>query len=812
MDDLQQPPLPTPAPAVPPPTAPSDVPPSPVPAPTNGSPADREKVEAGIKEIMGRQVSLGGDINNILLGPQAPARDLSPEHFKILEPRDLESLTDGVAFAHEDLERLEEILTGRRILVIAGEEEVGKGTMALLLASRLRGSDLPRLTLCAEGLASEVRVSLDRMAGDRQAFGDRTIVFEDAFEARNRDLLRFVRALDPGRLDQLRGRLEEAGTYVIFTSDSSRLPGEDLLHLLSNLSVLHELRGPGPDEVRRFLAERARSLSLEAVDGACRSRVEAFLEQQSHRLMDDLRTIPRIARFLDSHLLQILVGGIEIEQALRKFRHRADWLLTDLAEDPEAWSFVLALVLAQPMPTPHGVPWFQLQRLWHVLCRHLRRELRSFGPARLVLDSVFLEKVGAEVRRSPFSSDCVRFRAPIDPEALWEHLLGSGRALVGSVAPLLRELAEGNDFTLRECAARALGRIGRMDPRHMTYPLIHGWSHSSSEGHHAALGLLFQGILAARDSEYGEACLYQLRRSIWNGYQIDAGAVALREIGAVDLVLALGDLVEMLSGLLGEWKGQVRPEDHEVLRLAEQLRRLQAESSGAGREWMDKGRQIATPLLFDSRREQAGLDAVQYALVGLCFALDPVDVLAELRDQLARRAEGRLLPLLALLFLRQGGIADILERHKLPIPLLPDGAEGAKTVRLGELVVALSRGTEAVRSLARVVEAVFRGTGTFPGWICRSFRERLRDLLKTWARESLEVPQIRDACTDLFAELLASSDSELKDLVFRLLQQDPDFVGADKPLGPWAVDALTRRPPSRPSWRDAWTTMPTSSS
>jgi len=761
-----------------------------------------------IRDINAGEVAFAGRDVNFLLGPQEPVRDLSSEHFnKPLEPQDLVKRTEGMAFASEEVDRLQDILIRRRLLVIAGEREMGKETMALLLALRLGADGVPRQTLLAEGLAPQIRVSLDKVAGDSRTFGGKTVIFQDAFGSRNRDLVRFIHGLDTGRLDQLRSRLESSGTYVIFTSDSNRLPGDQILPRLQSLSVLHELRGPEPGEILRFVSRKAQRLTLNAA--VSRTRVETFLTQ-SQRVIDELRTIPRIVSFLDTSLLQILAEDMELDEALRRFRHRADWLLTDLAEDPEAWGFVLALVLAQSTRAVSEVPWFQLQSLWQVLCRHLRRELRSFGPARLVLDSAFLEKVSAEIRRSPFSSDCVRFRAPIDPEALWEHLLGPGRSLLGSVVPVLRELAEGSDFTLRECAARALGRIGRIDPRHVTYPLIHDWFRAPSESQHAALGQLFQGILASGDAEYREVCLYQLRRTIWNGHHVSAAAVALSEVGCVDLGLALGDLVEMLSGILGDQVGHPSPENREILQHIERRQRLGAAVLHEGVDWVDGGRRLALRLLFTDA-EQTALAAAQYALVGLCFALDPVDVLAELRERLTCKAEGKLLPVLALLFLRAWGIADILDGHKLPVLLTGDSEGSAKTVRLSELVVALSHGAEAVRSLGLLVKTVFQGAGTFPGWVCRSFRSRLGDLLKSWAQESLEVSQIRDACADLFAELLAASDLELKALVFRLLKHDPDFTDAGKPLGQWALDVLTRIPSGRPSWREVWTATPTSS-
>jgi hypothetical protein len=442
-------------------------------------------------------------------------QELSPGHFQVWDRQQLEDFAGEAVYDDEEVDRLEKALGERRLLVITGEEEVGKGAIALLLASRLgsRGDGACIQVLFSPGLADDVAVSLDRLSEIGGRCAGRLLIFRDAFVSQNEGLLRIPQELDPSQLGRLQQRLAASGTLLVLTSDRARLPGTDAEPRLRGLGILEEVKGPGREHLLRDLHRRAERLGL---DQGGRDKVIRVMDEHDQRIVDELRTVPRIDRFVRFYLMEVAEANLSLEEALARTRNRETWLLSELSGDPDAWAFALALVLAQPLPSPDGVPWYPFYLLWREIAGHLRRELRLAREPReagsLIVGRELLDRVRARVRRVPPGADTVQFQSSVDPAALWEALLGPGRSLVSSLAPLLQRLAENGDFAVREAAARALGRIGRVDPVNLVFPLIHSWSKpSATNTHSAALGRMLQGIFGGRDVEYRELCLRQLR-------------------------------------------------------------------------------------------------------------------------------------------------------------------------------------------------------------------------------------------------------------------------------------------------------------
>ena len=352
---------------------------------------------------------------------------------------------------------------------------------------------------------------------------------------------------------------------------------------------------------------------------------------------------------------------------------------------------------------------------------------------------------------------------------------------------------------MRETAARALGRIGRVDPMNVIFPLLHQWSESDAPNRHrVALGRMMQGILGGRDPEYRELCLRQLRyTSLWrSGKDVWPGAVALREIGRLDLALAVRELVDLLGRGLRDRPGHVSRLDREFLRAYEEQRRSGEREEGPVREEdrIQEALQIATPVMFSGEEELHALAAVQFALVGLCLAGSPIRVLVELDRRLRERAEGKLLPLLPLLFLRTGGIADLLERNKTSMPLT-EAEEGRATVTVSvnDLLFFASFEDGAMERLCEVLTTVFKGIDEFPGLIARSLKAKFVLLLKSLARDAVQIPDMQNACAMLFGLLLDSEDRELKETVFQMLKRDPDFTKEGSMMAELARQALVPR-------------------
>jgi hypothetical protein len=775
-------------------------------------PGEEPRADASVDIYKAKQVNVSDTIihyDGCSFGTEGGRpREMSPDQFEPWDPEQLANLQAEALFDPGEVDRLVESLCERHLLVISGEDEVGKGTLSLLVAAQAgrHRADTPRDVLYSHGLAPEVRVSLERLSDDER-FAQKFIIFRDAFASRNEDLMRFARDLDSRKLSWLSRRLETAGIFVILTSDADRVPGPDALPRLKSFSVLHEVVGPGRAALLRDLHRRAELRWRACAQEGLREKVAEVLIHHAERVVDELRTVPRIVRFVEAYLLEVANSDLPLEHALSRVRNRADWLLSEMAEDPATWSFALALILAQPLPSPNGVPWHQFFQLWQAVTRHLRRELRlrhePRSPKELVVDCTLLDRVRAEIRRaSTPAADIIQFHDSLNPTLLWEDLLGPGRALLSSLVPLLTELAEKGDFCLRECTARALGRIGRLDPASILFPLIYAWSNPDRDfHHHVALGRLFQGMLESGEENgmLREECMRQLRHFALSrrGDKIWPGVVALREIGRIDLRLALRELVEILVRELEERLGSLSAEDREWLRTYEELRREVEKTRSGGREEnrrVDEALEIVTPLLF-TPGEQKVLAGAQYALVGLCFALSPTRVLTELHCLLRERGEGKLSPLVTLLLLRTNGIADILERNKTPLSLPVDepGTPG-RTVALSDFILMAVYEDEGGRHLANLLERVYIGAEEFPGLICRSFRSKLLALLKFWVGDSCPLPVPRETCVELLSELLASQNLELREVIFDFLQRDPDFTAEGSALANLALDALVRKP------------------
>jgi len=769
------------------PVSPTANPVQPQPAAT-GSADGSKDLGRGISSIKSRVANVATNIYQYDTGGNAPrSKELSPDdHFEDYDRAQLRDLTGEVVFDEDEIRRLEAALCEHHILVLTGEEEVGKATIATLLAARvdLTWQDLGGPILISSGLAMDVTVSLDKVSEDQGQYAGRLLIFRDAFASRNPDLLRIPQELDSRRLGRLQARLASCGTFLILTTDRSKLPGSDAEERLKGLEILQEVKGPGPVHLLKDLHRRAAALGLSAGEEDRESLVRTVAEH-GPRVVADLRSVSRLKRFVQFYLLDVARNLLDLDEALARARNREAWLLSELPKDLESWAFALALVLAQPLPQPDGVPWYPFYRLWREIAGHLRRELRLPRQPRaaqdLMMSRELLDNVRALVRSAPYPvAATVQFEAAIDPANLWEVLLGSGRSLTSSLVPLLQTLAEKGETAVLEVAAQALGRIGRLSPKDLVAPLIFRWSDSQAPFHfHVALGHLLHGVFGEADPSYREGCLRQFRHSALSRHGKDTwpGAVALREIGRLDLSLAVGELVDMLGRELRDRLGSVSPDDREVLRIFEEHRRLIATRIGLVEEEEDRIREVldlATPVLFNEEAQQQVLAAVQYSLVGLCFSRGPIRVLGELQRRLLERVGGRLGPLLTLLYLRPDGIEDTLERNKTSVAL-QSGEDGMTTgtVSVHNVVLFAAFEDGAVEILRNFLEGVFRGSEAFPGVIARSFRARFVRMLKAWANDAVLLGGTLEICVALFGELLASKDQELRELVFQLLQRDP---------------------------------------
>lgn len=773
-----------------------------------GKDSDAAGIDVRIQQLSAEQTEIANTINRYdhcsIFADMIPVEELAARHFNPCRGTELDRLLTVAVFDENELRQIELQLQRHRVIVIAGESDVGKGTLALLAAARLRHQDHPPHPVAETSpLSPEIRAPLLQLAGHAGKLGAGIWLFRDFLATDHRDLTRFVEELDGFRLGSLAERLTTAGAYLLFTSDSAKLRG--MLPRLDALGIAHCTSGPAPVHARLVLARKADELARPPkVDEGLRQRIRELVDTEGDHIVQALRTPPRIARFVERFLLTVAVGDGSLEQAIERFDDLTDWLLKGLAGDLETWSFAIALVLAQPRPPYLGSPWLEVHELARSVARYLRVVLRQPRAAGIIIaDESRLDRLNAEMRRFHHpGADMVRFRDGSYPERLWQVLLGPGRELLSLLLPLLRRLCEDSDssrFSLRFVAARALGRCGEMDARAIAFPAISSWSRSSREIHHVALGHLLQGALGSRVDGFREACLGQLRQAIEgsSGGKAWAPAVALREIGSVDLPLAVDGLISLVDRNLDEPGLRIEGPVREALQKVEEKlcdKVVRPGSRGAAPRTLEEElRKLLTPALCRfERAPQEALAAVQYAFVGLCFAHGPLGVLSELSQRLAARDERRLVPLLPLLTLRQGGIVDILERF--PLPVASETSLSSPSTVASRFLIFAGLEYQGARDLIELLTICYDQCDFFPGSFARALRSRLLDLLKDWARQSARQPDLRPTGRLLLAGLLRCRLAGLKERIFFLLHDDREFSDPESPLNSLAREVLTAHP------------------
>lgn len=754
--------------------------------------AVRDRAESYIRENRGRAYVAGHmEIHEAPNIAEARAKRLSPGHFETWVPN---RLTQDVAELLPDDEHDEQIrhlvavLEKWRILVLLGEPELGKATAALLMAHQLcvRGS-ISGVLLCRR-LDGAVRVDFNELAGGEPAYHNHLLIFKDAFALDNADLQRFFAELTTTTRQSYAGRLKGAGSYLVFTSDPSKVKrSESLL----SLGILQQLSRPAPDDLAKSFQRQADYLVSdlgEIAIQADKGKIQEVIDSEGKALAEELGTFPRVARFVRDYLLGIAQGRLTSSQALERMDDLRQWLLSDLTEDLDAFCATLALVLCSAKPRPQGVPWLQFEQVRREVVAALRRELRHTSrnrEVRTLFHETVLEKARAEIVRSPFpEADLIRFADENYPTRLWQVLIGPGRNLLALLRPLLHNMLHEREPFLREVAAQALGRIGQLDSALVTNPLLEDWVYGEQSDQTDLLGQLLQGVVSSGDRSYRDGCLARLRRIAVGGNlkAARAAVVSLRGVGSVDLRAALAGLRHVLEDRVEmAW---------DFLRQAERMLR---EYEGAVRR--EELREAGWAVLSAGFATEEGafiLGAVQYTIAGLMFsALDLTAVLEGLAEWIAEDKKD-LAPLTAYLFLHERGLANLMQRYRVTL----DRDWQELPVRCDRIVYALGTGGEAIKRAQTLLCRVFRTLSRFPGLFREILREELFIRLKGWAREACEVPELRGAVVQLLAGLYNSQETELGDAIDRWLRGDRDFANRQSELYKLAVDVLTWTGPS----------------
>lgn len=731
---------------------------------------------------------------------------LSQEDFTIrLSPQQLEAHLRWSVRDSVQIGRVATALQESRLALIVGERNLGKETFAFQVAQHLLATQQrPRQVLMSRALQQNLRVSLTQLPAVRSSWArGNLLILSGAFDLENRDLLAFFADLNDGRFGALRDHLEKLDSFLVLTSELTERtpPGQ---HRLRSLGILHELLLPTAElrvEALYRHAERRFGPRERAIEGKGRAIYE-LLDSQYAALAEALRTLPRIVQFVEEHLAGVAATTLSIEEAVGRLDDLSQWLLDHLASDVEAWSFTVALALASAAPRSKGVPWLQFYPFWREVARSLDRQLRrnrtALTPRSLAADEDLLAKARAEVVDGGFLEGAtIRFTDSSYPRRLWQVLLGPGRGLVALLVPLLSRLRNDGDFYLREAAGRALGRIGELDPSALVMPAVRSSARSADPKQHAALGKLFQGILGSGDRRYIRAALGWLSRAAAEDPE-DRGpwmrAVCLREIGVFDLELAVFELRTMVvEADLSRAVVHLAAVDRRLEARDREVRRVTGTTAKVSRALTEihtwEMRRAARAVLTDRERV---LKAVEFALVGLCFALDPVRVLRELA-RWRFDPEHDLGAVISLVFLDGDGIADKLHRNR--VALWSDSAsEGGVPLQCSRLLAAAALDEEARRELGEFLEIVFGSLTLLPATLRRLLRHNFEVLLLRWSVEAEKSDEniLRSAVEGLLRSLLQSPNPKLREEVYALLQRDRAFSAEGSELRPLALRVLER--------------------
>lgn len=708
-------------------------------------------------------------------GDSAPwRRDLGRDDFEVFSLDQLLTIDKTIVAPEPEVERVVLALSRRRVALIAGERGLGKAAIAHVAAGRIALLDSSlREALVATGPDARVRVKPEALFDERKGLLRSVVVLEDALDGGNEDLNRLVERLDEPRLNILCQRLETTGSYLIVTIDVDRHSGKT--QRLEPLGVLVQV-GPPPTEILLNLLRRlaARPVGRDHphrsdADPECKGVIETGGEYLAGRL----RTLPRAAEWVTRFLDAVAQGELTLTESLDRLDNRELWLLDELPRNPPVWHFVLALALASPSPRSDGIPWLLMHRMWREVEGLIEKELgqgeepRPRPMSRLTVNRDFLACARAEIRRSPMPmGDAVRFEEPIIAEQTWRVLLGSGRPILAVLRPRLRELVDSRERPISVVAARALGRLGEMDPSGLMLPEIDARLRPRREDAHfehpLLLGEMLVGALSSDDPTYVAACLDRLRRATGDKSveRAEAAMVAFVPIGAALPVPVLEILWQVAQSRIGDKTMVSGPLWRTVRdRVDRPTRPDGAEIKGTpSRRDLERA---ALEVLGD--RAAKLLDALQFSLVGICFSGDPLFRVLGAMTQWMGSGES-VAPWIAFLTLRHRGLLHVLEDFPLRPPV--DGGTGAACSR----IVLGADEEDEVATVARFLEAAHTGAGAFPSALRGSLRGKLVAVVDGWISQGAEVPVVRPQVIALLTRLLDAGEEILRSEVFKVLQ------------------------------------------
>jgi hypothetical protein len=774
-----QPPSGVGEPALPPPPAAEE-------SPTPLKEAADSGTEINLRDVRSKQVMVAKELHVSYFGERVDSVTLPTFTLRhtIEVSAAMEEELDELFVKSDKIDNLVARLLRTRVLLISGASGIGKATTALFLGRSVANAVnlLPRIRVCKE-LERYVRIDLREVAAD-VSFASRVVILHDAFARGNRDLISFFSRADHLACDDLRERLEQNKSFLILTATSDITA---FWQQLADRDIHHELSPPPDSDLASWIDRKFAYVQERRKDS--HASIEQ-LKAQRDLLSKEFTTIPTLARFIDFYIRQPVS---DLELAIRRFKDIGYWFRSELATNHDTWTFALSLGLTQATRDPAGIDWLPFDRFRRAVAETLCADLdlrRRDGVetdslsegvkqpiSQKLADETILEHCHAEVRRSPVTlTDAVRFKDASYPSELWQVLLRHERRVLTALLPTLRRMATepNGEAEQRTLAAQILGRMGELDPSRITLSLVEHWLLSADKRDRMFVGKLYQGVMGSSDERYRHVCLEELhaladpRSSITDGDVNDrllTAIAAWSQIGELDVGLAMREL-----GSIGA--ARVAPLVRDGQRIERLMRRIESQLN-AERE-PERGVDLVIDhtlldlLAFRIYAEQWGtFMAMQYAIHNVCVATDPITVIHEMRDWIARGGPATGL-LVAFLFLQESGIAAQLEGIVVEI----DPGNASITATTNPIVISYSASSGAVSQLAAFLADLYESINspfTLPTDSQRYFLDSLMRRLTIWSSSAVNIPAFRAATLELFTTLSRIRGRKLFTQIYQLL-------------------------------------------
>lgn len=700
-------------------------------------------------------------------------------------------------------------LEKHHILLLAGNRGCGRSTLAIYLGARIADRAHLQSTLVVGPLDQKVPIDLWKITASENDFARRTIVFTDAFGRRNNDLLGFFARNDAVQWEQFTNKLRANQTYLVFTVDP-----DSIANFRQQTSEGIVCRDVQP--LRRDLVERGLDLKVTWLQqrGLLTAEHIHQIAENRERLLDNLRTLPRVARFLD----QFIDSNPDLKSALHSFDDIALWFSKDLTTDVDAWCFALTLALAHAVRPAGGVGWYELERIRRAVTERIKGDSELF-PRRLgtetpnevemdkrtagqsLSDDSLLRHGRAEVAKDPSRlGDIVCFIDRSYAATIWQTLAGHHRRVLTALLPTLRTIAEDErgpgSYAVRSLAAQMIGRIGELDPFSISMPLIQQeWVGARDRAQHPFVGRLLQGMRTSHNENYKQAAIGAVDSLIADRLGDEVGT-SDRLLTAISAYSLLGEREQSLAmkklGVLATQKlAPVMANLHQLEQLVEKVDQhlSHASSQQAAEELLSHRTRLGRLANQLSAQHAATLLALKQAVVYLCLTTDSVTVLCAMHEWISHGGP-QTGTLVALLFLH-GGIAEDLETAAANVRAL-SGSEQANPI-----VRSLANNANAVEPFGVFLADLHSSidmSSSLPAELQRELRDRLNAQLTEWARAAKDNPIHSEALQSLFVSLILR-DGVLREAIFALF--DTRTFTQDKTLADFAAEVKRKAARSR---------------